>query len=312
MIKKLIRNHFIYPFARRMGAWIRESEAEVLEPVECDNNYAWLRWAFLELLRDPLCARKIEYAWGTLQAVAAAKALGYARISALEFGVAGGFGLIALERIGERARELSGVQVDVIGFDSGQGLPKPEDYRDQPNMWFGGQLQADPAVTRSKLRNAKLRVGWVRDTVSGWLAEQPAPIGFVSFDLDLYSSTNDAFGVLRAHTDRMLPRVVCYMDDILGHSYSEFTGVRLLIDEFNHENAKRKLAPIYGLRHYVPRQYVDGTWERLYWAHFFEHPKFNDLDSRVKGVFVDDRGRDTRAVVDSDWQSGMKSRTHAS
>ncbi|MHC4129678.1 MAG: hypothetical protein ACYSUA_16250, partial [Planctomycetota bacterium] len=41
------------------------------------------------------------------------------RISALEFGVAGGNGLLALERAAMRLAEIFGVEIDVYGFDSG-------------------------------------------------------------------------------------------------------------------------------------------------------------------------------------------------
>src|SRR5213075_2807982 len=53
-----------------------------------------------------------NYLWGTLSAAAVAAALGYERISVIEFGVAGGNGLVALESCARQAAELSGVAID--------------------------------------------------------------------------------------------------------------------------------------------------------------------------------------------------------
>jgi len=295
-IKAAVRNRVIYPLARRLGAWIRESEFQPVPPAPFDNNYAWLRYAFSQLMDDPVCRRKAEYAWGVVQGAALARALGYPAMSALEFGVAGGNGLLALERISMLTQKMTGVRIEVVGFDSGAGLSPPQDYRDQPNMWFAGQLTHDPQEVRNKLTTAELRVGWVEETVHAWIAERHAPVGFVSFDLDLYSATKDAFTVLRADYEKILPRVPCYMDDIMGQSYSEFAGVRLAIAEFN-EQPKRKLAPIYGLHHYVPDTHRSGTWERMYWCHLLEHPKYNQLDSITKAIKTDDEGRDIRVDV---------------
>ena len=60
-----------------------------------------------------------QYTWGVLQAAHLAATLGIRRISVIEFGVAGGNGLVALERASERAEAESGVQIDVHGFDTG-------------------------------------------------------------------------------------------------------------------------------------------------------------------------------------------------
>ena len=57
-------------------------------------------------------------------------ALGYGRISVVEFGVAGGSGIVALERAAEWATTCFGVEVDVVGFDSGQGMAPTGDPRD--------------------------------------------------------------------------------------------------------------------------------------------------------------------------------------
>ena len=90
------------------------------------------------------------------------------------------------------SRRAMAVARRVFGFDSGVGLPKPEDFRDQPNMWFEGQLPMDRAKLEPKLRRGKLCLGPLKETISTFIAGNPAPVGFASFDVDLYSSTRDA------------------------------------------------------------------------------------------------------------------------
>ena len=55
--------------------------------------------------------------------------LGLAGITVIEFGVAGGSGLVSLQSI---AREVAGdldLEISTWGFDSGSGMPPATDYR---------------------------------------------------------------------------------------------------------------------------------------------------------------------------------------
>ena len=133
--------------------------------VPFDNTYPWLGYTLQELDKDSLCARKPMYIWGVIQGAALAKVLEIPKISVIEFGVAGGAGLLSLEHIAELIEKKIGIDIDVFGFDTGMGLPKPEDYRDQPNMWFEGQLPMKQQVLESKLKKASLFLGAVKDTV---------------------------------------------------------------------------------------------------------------------------------------------------
>ena len=278
------------------------SVVEVSEPT-CDNTYAWLRYAFEQIVEDEICDRRRAYAWGVVQAVALGRVLGVDRISAIELGVGGGAGLISLERIAERAAVLSGVGVDVYGFDTGVGLPKPVDYRDSPNMWFEGQCPMNRERVMRQLHTASLRLGNVRDTIPHFLKEQPAPVGFIGFDLDLYSSTTDAMALLRAEDGALLPRIACYFDNILGHSYSDFTGERLAIAEFNAQ-PMRKISSIHGLRHFVPKAYRDDRcWECMFFAHIFEHRLNGAIDALRKPVYCDENDDVYRFAVNSNWRN---------
>jgi len=230
-----------------------------------------------------------------LQAAALAKVLGVPRITVIEFGVAGGYGLLSLQAIARAVKALTGIEIDVFGFDTGVGLPKPEDVRDQPNMWFEGQLPMNREALEAKLVGTKLVLGPVKNTLASFLASSPSPVGFVSVDVDLYSSTVDVLHLFRAGHTHLLPRVSCYFDDICGHTYNEFCGERLAINEFNASMQDRKICPVHGLRYFLPPMVFKELWpEGIYWCHLFDHPSYTHLDSFTKAVVTTIEGIDTR------------------
>jgi hypothetical protein len=309
-----VKKAIVKPMVARLRYWLDEFDEDRSKPAEVpfDNGYEYLRYAFCDLMTDAVCRRKPMYVWGVLRGTALARVLGIRRVSVIEFGVAGGGGLLSLERIARHAQERIGVVIDVYGFDTGTGLPKPKDYRDQPNMWFEGQLPMNRELVEGQLRGASLRIGLVRDTVPQFVTELEqglgAPVAFVSFDLDLYSSTCDALKLFSAKTQCLLPRVMCYFDDILGHTYNEFAGERLAINEFNASQGLRKLSPIFGLRYFAPRAVHEAKyWDCFYLAHIFDHPLYNTLDSISKGVYMDHDGRAHGLPVNSNWRDQVRS-----
>jgi hypothetical protein len=84
-----------------------------------------------------------EYAYGLYVAAWQAKALGHRSISAIELGVASGCGLLALQSLAMRIGGYFNVGIEIHGFDTGHGLPKPQDYRDQPYLWQAGDYGMD-------------------------------------------------------------------------------------------------------------------------------------------------------------------------
>jgi hypothetical protein len=136
---------------------------------------------------------------------------------------------------------------------------------------------------RRRLRRAELVLGPLERTAEAFLRTNPAPIAFASFDLDYYSSTAIAVRLLEAPHRVLLPRVHCYFDDIMGFTFSEFTGERLAIAEFNARHERRKLSPIFGLRHYLPESHRSALWpEKMYLAHFFDHAAYGRSDGLVR------------------------------
>ena len=223
-----------------------------------------------------------NYTWAVLHAANLAKALGLKRISAIEFGVAGGKGLISLERTAEEVEEIMGVAVEVYGFDTGTGLPKPADSRDLPNLYEENTYPMDQSALQGRLKKARLILGLIEKTLPSFIDSGPAPVGFVAVDVDLYSSTRQALHLLEAGQNILLPRVHCYFDDIMGFTFADFNGERLAIKEFNESHNMRKISPIHSLRYFVPKTMEDSVWvEGMYMAHILDHDLYGHDDGLV-------------------------------
>jgi hypothetical protein len=216
-----------------------------------------------------------HYAYGVYAAADLARRLGLHEISAIELGVAGGKGLLGLERLADVVGTHLGIRVLVAGFDTGRGMPPPTDYRDLPHVWGEGFYDMDVPKLRAVLSpKTELILGDVGDTLQAWTPK--APVGFVAFDLDYYSSTAKA---LRLFADRepstRLPRVYCYFDDTIWpeHAcYNDYVGELCAIREFNEHHHRKKICPIHMLRHTRVHQ---AAWnDAIYVFHDFDHPLY--------------------------------------
>jgi hypothetical protein len=215
------------------------------------------------------------YAYGVWRAADLARALGLRGISVAEFGVAGGAGLIALEQVARAMAAHFSLEIDVLGFDSGHGMPAPSDVRDLPHVWAEGFYRMDEAKLRSRLQNARLRLGDLATTIPDALQDLRHPFGFLAFDLDYYSSTMQAFRVFEGEPASRLPRVFCYFDDLMWPEracHGEFTGEYAAIRDFNAEHSDKKLAQLANLRWLRERA---RAWnEQMYALHDFKHPRY--------------------------------------
>ncbi len=231
----------------------------------------------LRKIRCKMRQPRLAYIFGVLSAADLAFHLGVKKISAIEFGVATGKGLRALEHIAELVEQYYDISIEVYGFDTGAGLPKPQDYRDLPNLWSEGYFAMDEKELRKNLKRAKLFLGDVKDTVGSFADANAAPVGFVSFDMDLYSSTRDAFQLFDFENDQFLPRVHCYFDDVFGLTYGDCNGELLAIAEFNQAHKDKQISQIPGLKHLLHRP--KARWpEQIYLAHFFHHELYGKND----------------------------------
>ena len=220
------------------------------------------------LFRSFELSARPHYLLGVLAGAEQAQRQGLSAMSVFEFGVAGGNGLVALQAEAEAVEQATGVQIKVYGFDMGAaGLPEfIGDYRDHPDVWQPGDYPMDEAKLRARLATrTTLVLGNVADTVASFFAEQrPPPVGFVSIDVDLYSSSCDALRIFTSPGSSMLWHVPVYFDDIDFLFNHRFAGELLAISEFNAGATDIKIDRWYGVgngrpfpeRHFLNKMYV--------------------------------------------------------
>jgi hypothetical protein len=223
------------------------------------------------------------YGYGVYHAAQLAERLKIPEIAVLEFGVASGAGLVEMERVAAEVARVSPTRIKVYGFDTGVGLPEHSDYRDLPYIWRRGHYEMDVAAVKRRLRGAELVLGDVAATVPQFLAKLDVPIGFISFDLDYYSSTTAAFGVFDGPDRCYLPRVLCYFDDIVGSDsqlHCDDVGELLAIAEFNRSPRGHRIRPIHGLS---SKRLLHSAWApQMFAYHRFDHPRYGEYIGRPK------------------------------
>jgi len=264
-IKKL-RNRYI---------WRRIFYERLTEPVHLNllSLFTAVFGGFRARVAHDLVIRQ-QHAYAILNAADCAAALGIREVTLLEFGVARGTGLLNICRIAESVRRETGVSFRVYGFDTGAGMPKPLSYKDHPELYQEGDFPMDQEALRKRLPGfAQLVIGQIRDSIGPFLSglTPGSPIGFVSIDLDYYSSSKDALRVLQGAPDLYLPRTVLYLDDLEEASHNSFCGEQLAIHEFNQENELRKIEPHRFLRSY--RIFRNARWiDHMFFCHILDHP----------------------------------------
>jgi len=215
-----------------------------------------------------------QYAYCAYYSAMLAKKLNYKKISFLEFGVAKGNGLLCLEELASRIEKEIDIEIEIYGFDTGEGLIEPKDYRDLPYFFQGGMYKMDVNELKKRLKRSKLILGDVNQTAKSFINNyKPGKIAAIFNDLDFYSSTINSFEIFNHDIESFLPRVFCCFDDVVGSAeemYSEFTGELLAINEFNNSNNNKKISLNTNLQH------LDVSWKnQIYYLHHFNHSKYN-------------------------------------
>ena len=169
----------------------------------------------------------------------------------------------------------------MFGFDTGVGLPEHSDYRDLPYIWRKGHYRMDvDAVKRRLARRNWCSATWPRPCRSSCRGSM-SPIGFISFDLDYYSSTAAAFRVFDG-PDELLPAAgLSYFDDIVGSDsqlHCEDVGELLAIAEFNRSPRGHRIRPIHGL---ASKRLLGSAWApQMFAYHRFDHPRYGEYIGR--------------------------------
>jgi hypothetical protein len=154
-------------------------------------------------------------------------------------------------------------------LDTGEGLPRTcGDYRDHPDRYSQGEYRMDHTALSHRLASrTSLVLGDVADTVPSFVAQGSyPPIGFISVDLDLYSSSKEALQVLTLPGKRMLHRVPIYCDDVDASAHHRWAGELLAIQEFNERDSIVKIDRWHGIQR--GRPFPEHDWlNRMYMAH---------------------------------------------
>ncbi|MET9553659.1 hypothetical protein [Streptomyces sp. NPDC006645] len=227
-----------------------------------------------------------HYAYGIRRATELAARLGHRGVTVVEFGVAGGNGLLALAAHARYYAAATGVAVRVVGFDSGGGMPAPKDPRDLPYLFGPGFYTMDHDRLRARLGDAvELVIGDLAETLPHYLTTRAQelgdhPVGFVSLDLDYCSSTAAALELFHGpeHT-HLLPRVTCYLDDLPGTIGQ--IGEAAAVADFNTAHPDRPIGQVLGLRSFTP---FDPPWaDQIYAHHRLDHPDYAYLEAGATG-----------------------------
>jgi hypothetical protein len=226
-----------------------------------------------------------HYAYGVRRATELAARLGHRGVTVVEFGVAGGKGLLALAEHARYYAAATGITVRVVGFDGGDGLPDARDPRDLPYLFGRGFYAMDRERLRARLGPAELVLGDLARTLPGYLADRAEtlrahPVGFIALDLDYYSSTATALDLFRGPGHgHLLPRVTCYLDDLPGTI--DRIGEAAAVAEFNAERSDRAIGRVLGLRAFTP---FDPPWaDQIYAHHRLDHPDYARLEVGATG-----------------------------
>lgn len=107
------------------------------------------RKIFYDLILRP------HHAFCILKAADQAKERGFNEINILEFGVAHGSGLMNIIKIAQKITRTTGVKINIYGFDTGEGMPDPLDYRDHPEYYNTGDFPMNRALLEKRLREKR-------------------------------------------------------------------------------------------------------------------------------------------------------------
>ncbi len=267
---------YVLSRAMQKSKWKKIFLERLTEPLHLNvlSAFVLLFGSYRQKVNFDLIIRQ-QYAFPILWAADSAKRQNIRRISLIEFGVASGAGLLNMCSIAEHVTKATGVEFDIYGFDTGEGLPVALDYGDLPENFQKGDY---PALGLEQLKkalpdNAHLILGDIKESLPAFLRgiSQDRPIGFVSVDVDYYSSAKHCLNLFVGDATSYLPVTLVYLDDIEPVGCNPWTGEYLAVNEFNTDNELRKIAPFNFLR--AKRIFKNVAWiDRMYAAHIHDHP----------------------------------------
>jgi len=263
---------YLWQRLQKRNVWKRIFRERLTEPLHLNFASVWaaLFGSFRTRVDFDLVLRA-HHAFSLLKVADWAKKYDFPRVTAVEFGVANGAGLLNMCKVGRRVTEATGIKFDFVGFDGGAGLPLPRDYRDHPEYYGLGDypMQSPDSLMSALPKNAQLVLGDIHETVRCFVPS--SPIAFVSIDVDYYYSTVDALRLLEGSAEMYLPWVIIYLDDVDAEGHNQHCGEMLAVHEFTAQHPSRPITPYNTLR--SRRLFQRAPWiDHMYIAHVFNHP----------------------------------------
>jgi hypothetical protein len=205
-----------------------------------------LRVALLKYLSLKFCTFRPHYETLMYESAKNAIKLGYNKIDVIELGIAGGNGIKSLLNYKKKIEKVLDIKINIIGFDSGSGLPIVNNKKDLPFFWKEGDYKNRNLDKLKKIDDSlTIYEGNIANTINDYISHNNKnKIALILFDLDLYTSTKIFLdNVIRlSENNFLLPRVFCYFDDLFIADYhlDDTNGEPLAIKEFNdhYENLK--------------------------------------------------------------------------
>ncbi len=203
--------------------------------------------------------------------------LGFNEISVVELGVAGGNGIKSILKYKRKIEKILDIKINIIGFDTGTGLPNSDLKEDLPYFWKQGDYTNINLKDLEKEDSSiKIYEGNISSTIDKYILENKIKIGLIFFDLDLYSSTKLFLDKIPALSEKklLLPRVFCYFDDLFVADYTlnDINGEPLAIKEFNNQFKKIKLGKTFD--HITDFKFPLAKGQ-IYTLHDFDNENYN-------------------------------------
>lgn len=255
--------------------WDRILYERLAEPLHLNLAALWVAvfGSFRRKVAFDLVVRQ-HNAYGILKAADRAKRLGVEGLSIIEFGVAAGAGLMNMANLARKVTAVTGVQIDVYGFDTGRGMPPARDYRDHPDLYQEGDFPMDfERLSKALPGNSRLFIGDTTANLKRFLEtlSPQFPVGYVVVDVDYYSSTAEVLKVFEDDPRKYLPTTLVFLDDIWLDENNSFCGELLAVQEFNRDHPHRKIEHHPFLE--KKRIFRRAQWVRqMYQLHMLDHP----------------------------------------
>ena len=185
--------------------------------------------------------------------------------------------------IAQKVTKTTGILIDIYGFDTGKGMPEPIDFRDHPEYYNTGDFPMNKDLLEKRIDGkATLIYGPIKDTITDFktLLKEESPIGFVSIDVDYYSSTVEVFELFKLQPELFLPLTYAYFDDIFMPHHNEKCGELLAIKEFIENQENRNLQQHTFLVN--QRLFKNANWiKQFYYFHILDYDFSFNLNRNI-------------------------------